>query len=146
MRIVQPAAQTWQAVGKTTVLRAAVLKTHLLVGSYHPAHGSSRFDTVAQSCQHPGSVSAHRPACAADVVGIHLGHLCQILRSGDVVIGHIGREINAVHHHIAGYHIIEVTFHAFFQPTLAPHRGIGREYYVALFGQIVAEELPVVAF
>ena len=36
MRIVHPAAETREAVGKAAILRSVVLKRHLFVSSHHP--------------------------------------------------------------------------------------------------------------
>jgi len=46
MRVVEPAAQAREAVGKAAILCTTVFKTHLLVGSHHPADGSPDFDPV----------------------------------------------------------------------------------------------------
>ena len=46
MRVVEPAAYAWEAVGKAAILGTTVFKTHLLVGSHHPADGSPDFNPV----------------------------------------------------------------------------------------------------
>ena len=146
MRIVKPTAQSRQTVGKTTVLRPFILEGHLLVGGYHPTHCSTHFDAVGEGSEYPGAVASHRPSGTADALGIHLGHRGEIFRSGNIVVGHIGRKVNAVHHHISGYHVIQVTLHTLLQSALSPHRGVGREYHVTVLSQIIAKELPLVSF
>ena len=46
MRVVEPATQAREAVGKASILCTTVFKTHLLVGSHHPTDGSPDFDPV----------------------------------------------------------------------------------------------------
>ena len=48
MGIVEPTAQTWVAVGKATILGAAVLERQLLVGGDHPTDRGTGLDAIRE--------------------------------------------------------------------------------------------------
>lgn len=132
--IVQPATKTRQTVGKTTILRPAIVESQLLVSGYHPADSHTDLYPVAQGGKHPRAIASHGETYATYSLSIHLWQRSEIFRAADVVISHIGAKVYAVHHHVASYHVVFLAFCTLHLTSLAPHGSIGREYYITILG------------